>query len=108
MWGSGGATVTKVGLMWRQSARPILFVHLALSVILGAAGQSETASAGGRTAGPLPRPGQRSVRVFNAGPKVGFGSSCDLSYRSALVSTPVKQTSGLPDWFCRDDITSNG
>jgi len=38
--------------MWRQSARPILFVHLALSVILGAAGQSETASAGGRTPGP--------------------------------------------------------
>jgi hypothetical protein len=29
-----------------------LFVHLALSVILGAAGRSETASAGGRTAGP--------------------------------------------------------
>ena len=38
--------------MWRRTAPPTLFVHLALSVILGAAGQVETASAGGETAGP--------------------------------------------------------
>jgi len=38
--------------MWRRTARPILFVHLALSVILGIAAQSKTAAADGGTARP--------------------------------------------------------
>jgi len=37
--------------MWRRTARPTLFVHLALSVILGVAGQAKTGHAGGGTAG---------------------------------------------------------
>jgi len=38
--------------MWRRTARPILFAHLALSVILGATGRAETTFAGSGTAGP--------------------------------------------------------
>ena len=38
--------------MWRRTARPILFLHLALSVILGIAAQSKTAAADGGTARP--------------------------------------------------------
>src|SRR5215471_11271945 len=50
--GSGGAIARKVSLMWRRTARPILFAHLALSVILGATGRAETTFAGSGTAGP--------------------------------------------------------